>query len=212
MNYLAHLLLSGDNLDRQVGGLLGDFVKGPLRGTYPVGIEQGIALHRKIDTLTAQLPAITELYSLFEQPWRRYAGIVIDIAFDHLLAQRWHHFHKLPLGEFCANFYEHLAGHRQYLSERARQFSERAPQVHWLESYIDPELMPTILHRVGQKFRRPVALDEAWHTVTVNYDCFEQAFDPAMTELTIFAKNYIAASQIPVESCLSLREGKQSEL
>ncbi|RLA48305.1 MAG: DUF479 domain-containing protein [Gammaproteobacteria bacterium] len=212
MNYLAHLLLSGSNLDMQVGGLLGDFVKGPLTEAYPLPIEQGIHLHRQIDTLTGRLPQITRLFTLFEEPWRRYAGIVVDIAFDHLLAQRWHQYHPMPLAEFCNTFYRHLHSRRPLLPERARHFSEIAPQIRWLESYIDPELMPTILQRIGQKFRRPIALDEAWHTVTVNYGCFEQAFDPAMTELTIFAKNYIAASQIPVGSSLPLREGKQSEL
>ena len=56
MNYLAHILLSGDNLDIQVGGLLGDFVKGPLQGQYPEKVEQGIALHRKLDVYTDAQP------------------------------------------------------------------------------------------------------------------------------------------------------------
>ncbi|KKM01805.1 hypothetical protein LCGC14_1790730, partial [marine sediment metagenome] len=49
MNYLAHIYLSGDHPEVMVGGLLGDFVKGPLRGQLPRAIEEGIALHRKID-------------------------------------------------------------------------------------------------------------------------------------------------------------------
>ena len=30
MNYLSHIYLSGDKLEAQLGGLLGDFLKGPL--------------------------------------------------------------------------------------------------------------------------------------------------------------------------------------
>mgnify|MGYP003629303282 FL=1 len=65
MNYLAHFhlaqqLASRCGLDERdamqqgllIGGLLGDFVKGPLRGNYPATWEVGIRLHRRIDALT----------------------------------------------------------------------------------------------------------------------------------------------------------------
>ena len=199
MNYLAHLLLSGNNLDTQVGGLLGDFVKGPLTGSYPATIEQGIHLHRKIDAITAHLPQITELYPLFDKPWRRYAGIVIDIAFDHLLARRWHLYHAQSLDDFCTTFYQHLARHQQCLPERALRFSQRAPQAQWLEGYVNPDLMPTILARVGEKLRRPVPLDKAWYTIVAHSDHFDRAFSATMTELISFAENYIADNQAPVD-------------
>ena len=191
MNFLAHLLLSGSDLDIQVGGLLGDFVKGPLQGNYPEKVEQGIRLHRHIDTLTARLPDMTQLYTLFESPWRRYAGIVVDVAFDHLLAQRWQHYHTLPLTVFCANFYRHLAIHRQWLPERAQQFSDRAPQIRWLESYADPDIMITVLDRVGDRFKRPVPLGECWRYVTTNRDCFDHAFSYAIQELAISSERFL---------------------
>ncbi len=191
MNYLAHLLLSGNDLDRQVGGLLGDFVKGPLQGDYPDKIEQGIQLHRRIDTLTAQLPQIAQLYTLFEKPWRRYAGIIVDIAFDHVLAKRWQHYHDLPLSEYCYNFYRHLDWHRQCLPTGARLFNDRAPKIAWLESYADPDIMTTILNRVGDRFKRPVALGESWPIVTANRDHFDNAFQGAMGELIVFSERFL---------------------
>lgn len=194
MNYLAHLLLSGSNPDTQVGGLLGDFVKGPLKGDYPPEIEQGIRLHRLIDTQTARLPAMTQLNHLFENPWRRYAGIVVDIAFDHLLAQRWQDFHTQPLPEFCADFYQHLLPHRHRLPERAQQFCDRAPGLGWLESYADPDIMATILNRVGTRFRRPVALGHCWPIVQKNRGHFDRAFDQTMTELSLFAESFLSLS------------------
>ena len=55
MNYLAHFHLAarlasergeeGDGL--LIGALLGDYVKGPLRGDYPDDWEEGIRLHRR---------------------------------------------------------------------------------------------------------------------------------------------------------------------
>ncbi len=194
MNYLAHLLLSGPNPDTQVGGLLGDFVKGPLKGDYPPQIELGIRLHRQIDTLTARLPAMTQLNKLFEKPWRRYAGIVVDITFDHLLAQRWHEFHRQALPEYCADFYQHLSSHRHRLPEQAQQFCDRAPKLGWLESYADPDIMATILNRVGTRFREPVALGDCWPIVQTHHDHFDRAFDQTMVELNLFAESFLGVN------------------
>ena len=104
MNYLAHLLLSGPDRDMQVGGLLGDFVKGPLKGELPTRVEQGIRLHRHIDTLTDGHPAFMAATRRLPGEWRRYRGILLDIYFDHLLACRWGHYHigtSTTTGKYC---------------------------------------------------------------------------------------------------------------
>ncbi|HCL75136.1 MAG TPA: ACP phosphodiesterase, partial [Pseudomonas sp.] len=44
MNYLAHLHLGGPRPADMLGSLYGDFVKGPLQGRWPTGIEAGIRL------------------------------------------------------------------------------------------------------------------------------------------------------------------------
>jgi len=40
-------------------------------------------------------------------------------------------------------------------------FLERAPSIGWLESYAQAEHLPMILQRIGERLRRPVALQEA---------------------------------------------------
>jgi acyl carrier protein phosphodiesterase len=86
VNYLAHLYLSGHCPERMIGGLLGDFVKGPLRGDYPPAIEAGILLHRKIDVFTDNLPAVRTALSRFEPPYRRFGGILLDLWYPHFMA------------------------------------------------------------------------------------------------------------------------------
>lgn len=192
MNYLAHLLLSGNCPDRQVGGLLGDFVKGPLRGEWPRNIEMGIRLHRKIDTYTDHLLRDSGLFALFDPPWRRYAGIVTDIAFDHLLAQRWHDFSNLTLTQFCARFYRHLATHRSRLPAAAQHFNDRAPEVRWLESYERAEILPSMLNRVGARLKKPRALGASWSVVENNKDQFAEEFIVVFTALSKFSAAFIS--------------------
>ncbi|HLS97517.1 MAG: ACP phosphodiesterase [Porticoccaceae bacterium] len=183
MNYLAHLLLSGPDRDMQVGGLLGDFVKGPLRGELPARVEQGIRLHRHIDTLTDSHPSFMAATRRLPGEWRRYRGILLDIYFDHLLACRWDDYHAASLEEFCGCFYRHLARHREILPPRALHFSRVAPQVAWLESYRAGERLPTMLDNVGRRLSRPVPLGEAWPALEQDRPFLEQAFETLMADL-----------------------------
>ena len=45
MNYLAHIFLNGEDPEHQIGGFIGDFVKGDPKGRFTPGIEHGIKLH-----------------------------------------------------------------------------------------------------------------------------------------------------------------------
>ena len=183
MNYLAHLYLAGDDPDLQVGGLLGDFVKGPLRGDYPPRIEAGIELHRRIDARCDDLPAIRALRAQFPDPWRRYGGIVIDVVFDHLLARDWDDLHPRPLADFCRSFYCALADRRALLPERARAFCDHAPGARWLESYCDAGQIPRVLARIGQRLRRPVHLERAWPLPQASVAAVESAFRDVLAAL-----------------------------
>lgn len=180
MNYLAHLYFSGADPQCQVGGLLGDFVKGPLCGRYPAGIEAGIRRHRQIDTLCGELPAIGALAATIAPPWRRYAGIAIDVLFDHLLARRWAQFHPRSLDEVCAAFYQALARHRAWLPERAHWLCDLAPQRRWLERYDEPEHMCEILERIGGRLRRPLSLVPLWERLQAQPAPIEAAFGETM--------------------------------
>ena len=190
MNYLAHLLLSGPDRDMQVGGLLGDFVKGPLQGELPDTIEQGIHLHRRLDTLTDQHHAFIAATSCLPAPWRRYRGILLDIYFDHLLATHWQDFHHQPLESFCADFYHHLRRHRAILPPRALHFSRVAPQVRWLESYRSAHNLPLMLDNVGKRLRRPVPLGGALPLLTDHNDMLTDQFHILMADLLAFAAEY----------------------
>jgi acyl carrier protein phosphodiesterase len=161
LNYLAHVALSGRNSEHQVGGLLGDFVRGPLRGEYSAAIEVGIDAHRKLDVYVDRQPEMHRFVRRFDRPMRRYAGIVGDIVYDHLLSANWLRYYPQSLEEFCQEFYGDLSRHRNVLPRRAQEFLHLAPKVKWLQSYSDYSNLPLILSRVGSRFKKPVALQDA---------------------------------------------------
>jgi acyl carrier protein phosphodiesterase len=87
VNHLAHALLAGPNDDVLLGSLLGDFWRGAPDPGWPEGVRAGVVLHRKIDVYTDSHPLVAAARSHFGTPWRRYAGILIDIYFDHVLVR-----------------------------------------------------------------------------------------------------------------------------
>ena len=187
MNYLAHIALAGDNPQHQVGGLLGDFVRGPLgRGQFPAAVEVGIQAHRKLDRHVDQQPELRLFLQRFKSPMRRYAGIVADVFYDHLLARDWLLYYQQPLDEFCQTFYCHLGVYNNGLPPRAQFFLERAPSIGWLESYAQAEHLPIILQRIGERLRRPVALQEALPIIEAHREAIGQEFHQLYPRLQTF--------------------------
>lgn len=176
MNYLAHVYLSGPLAAHRVGGLLGDFVKGPLRGERPAEIEQGITLHRAIDSWVDRQTEVAEFHQFLPPAWRRYAGIVCDIYFDHLLANHWALYHTATLDSFCGDFYSELNDHFADLPPAAQHFARTAPRVGWLQGYRKREHLPIILQRVGQRFKKPVALEQLLDPLSYNSAGIEKSF------------------------------------
>ena len=191
MNYLAHVVLSGDNPDVQVGGLLGDFVKGPVAESMPVGITAGIYLHRRIDSATDNDPAFRLCRADLPPPWRRFGGILLDVYFDHLLACDWPEFAPGTLDSFCRDFYRTLNARYAYLPERARFFADRAPEVRWLESYGTREALPLMLDNLGKRLRRPVPLGSAWPLLESRRDELRTVFRQLMASHRGLAETFL---------------------
>lgn len=172
-----------------IGGLLGDFVKGPLRGERPKAMETGISLHRKIDAFTDSLPEVKHAIARIEPPYRRFGGILIDICYDHFLATNWEKFHHEPLGDYCQNFYRLLSKYEPHLPHGTKRFSEVAPKVQWLEGYADMDKLEYILERVGQRFKTPIALDKAFPQLLRDYQLLDQEFTQIFPKIIAFANS-----------------------
>ena len=86
MNYLAHAYLSFEITDITVGNMISDFVKGKQKLDYPAAIQQGITLHRAIDSFTDSHAVTRQAKSYFKEAYGLYAGPLVDVAYDHFLA------------------------------------------------------------------------------------------------------------------------------
>jgi acyl carrier protein phosphodiesterase len=162
VNFLAHFHLAWPDRGLLAGGLEGEYYKGPLRGDLPRPIERGVLLHRAIDAYTDQHALIVQLRREFPRALRRYAGILIDLSFDHCLSRHWPRFSNIPMREFNAAVYRSLRAQQADLSESSRAMLARLQQYDILARYTDWEAVPASAARVGLRLRRgnPLAATE----------------------------------------------------
>nr|WP_225561521.1 ACP phosphodiesterase [Rhodanobacter sp. DHB23] len=119
---MAHLLLAGDDEALRLGGLLGDFVHGVPDPALPPRVALGIRLHRAIDSHTDRHPEVAAARARFAPPYRRYAGIALDLWFDHCLARDFAHWSAMPLAAFSDAARELLWRHDAQLPPALRRF------------------------------------------------------------------------------------------
>jgi acyl carrier protein phosphodiesterase len=135
MNFLAHLLLSYPYPEEMTGNFMGDFVKGKDYLNYPLTIRNGILIHRSIDHYTDRHHIAKKLVVALKPIYKRYAGVVSDIVFDHILARDFSKWCDLGLSSFATYTYEILTDNRSVLSERVLFILDRIKASGRLQMY-----------------------------------------------------------------------------
>ncbi len=176
MNFLAHFHLAWPDDGLIAGALEGDYYKGPLRGELPAAVEQGVKLHREIDAYTDSHPLVVSLRAQFPDHLRRYAGIVIDIAFDHYLTIYWTQFHAQPLQDFNRSIYHSLSKQAALLSTDSRKMIKRLVDYDILNAYHAWDAVPATASRVGERFKRGNPLHAVHDTIAPLRPRLELAF------------------------------------
>jgi acyl carrier protein phosphodiesterase len=193
MNFLAHLLLAGDDEGLRLGAMLGDFVRGKrVLETFPGDVRLGIELHRHIDQYIDSLPDIANLRRHFPAPFRRYSGIIIDLAYDHELARRWENYSKQSLESFDRDVRLMLARHDALLPDRLRRFMLYADRRGLFASYRDEAEILRSLAGIGTRLSRSNPLDrveEIWPELAPRFSAsFEFVFIQVQSEVAGWLK------------------------
>ncbi|MCF7203840.1 ACP phosphodiesterase [Pseudomonas oligotrophica] len=191
MNYLAHLHLGGQEPAALLGSLYGDFVKGPLQGRWPSDIEAGIRLHRRIDAFTDSHPLVLAAKARFADERRRYAGILVDLFFDHCLAAHWPQYSREPLAQFTGRVYRTLAAEAE-LPGKLGLIAPRMAAQDWLGSYREFTVLEQVLLGMSRRLSRPDGLLGGMAELERLYGPLSDDFHAFYPELQAFAARHSA--------------------
>lgn len=193
MNYLAHLYLSGDSEAAVLGSIMADFVKGPLVDQYPAEILAAIETHRKVDAFTDAHKIVMRSRKLFSSKRRRFAGIIIDVVYDHFLAKNWVLYSDIDLNEFIAKSYSILKRYTNLLPGDLKFAAPKMIEQDWLGSYKNLEAIGVTLNRISKRierrFNRENGLRSSIEEVNSNYSQLEDSFKVFFPELISYVEN-----------------------
>ena len=154
MNYLAHAWLARHGDAAILGALLGDFVHGrSAPDAWPDAVRTEILLHRHVDAWTDRHPQVVALRAGFG-PHRRFAGIVLDVYFDHCLARDPRYWQDEPLPAFCQRVYRVLAAHRAQLPPRLAALLPAMAAEDWLGGYRRRAQVDVVVRRLARRLSR----------------------------------------------------------
>ena len=188
MNYLAHLHLGGQRPGQLLGSLYGDFVKGRLQGQFAPEVEAAIQLHRRIDVFTDRHPLVDVALSRFSLTRRRYAGIVLDVFFDHCLARDWALYADRPLEVFTSDVYRALSSEPQ-LPDRLARIAPYMVADDWLGSYREFDVLEQVLRGISRRLTRPEELAGAMKELRALYEPLSEDFRLFYPQLQVFAQS-----------------------
>lgn len=176
MNYLSHAYLSLGNTDLLIGNLMGDFVKGNSYKSYNRSIQQGILLHRFIDTFTDKHELVFKAINLLKPSFRLSAGVFVDIFFDHFLANSFYIGGDLSLDIFTKNIYSLIENNKSVLGEEMYIFFTHMKNHNWLYNYKYIEGIEKTIHGMCKRYPRLGDAEIAMQLFSTYYYQFEDIF------------------------------------
>ncbi|MDN7132664.1 ACP phosphodiesterase [Halomonas sp. MC140] len=173
MNFLAHAWLARAGSDDFLyGNLIADGVKGHDLSDWSDATAQGIRHHRRVDAWVDSHPCVVGARRRAPTAQRRYAGIALDMVWDHFLARD-------------------MAGRRdqEQLVERCYQLLSTRPAPNrlagmmpqlvkhdWLRGYADFEFTCRAVAGIGRRLSGPNQLAALVPWLHDDYPRLEQDF------------------------------------
>lgn len=195
MNFLAHLHLADPDPGLMLGGIVADFARNPEIAVLPAGVQAGVRLHRLIDGFTDRHPAVHRCVARVAARAGWFAGVVIDIYFDHLLARDWAAYSAEPLPTFAARAYRTLDDQFRIAPPVARDFIRSFIDNDLIARYATPDGIAETLARVSRAIarripKRAVALTDALPDLRAADPDLAADFAAFYPELIAFAEQH----------------------
>ena len=183
MNFLAHLYLSGDNEEVITGNFIADHVKGDSVMKYSAGIQSGIRLHREIDAFTDSHPVFLKTRERLNGNYRKYAGVVADMFYDHFLSADWKSYSNESLEGFTDRMHSIIIKRFPILPDKSQRFIAYMKKFNWLTGYGTFEGLGRALN--GMAIRTPFksGMENAVQDLKAHYHLYREEFQLFFPEI-----------------------------
>ena len=183
MNFLAHIYLSGDSDELKIGNFIGDFVKASDMGDYSENINKGISMHWAIDEFTDRHPIVQKSKDRLRPKYGHYAGVIIDIYYDHFLARNWNDYQTEDLRIYVNKQYKMLENHISILPQKVVHMLPYMIKYDWLYNYQYFDGIERVMEGMANRSNFNSKMDESVIELKKYHKEFEEEFQAFFPEL-----------------------------
>ena len=160
MNYLAHIFLSKDHIEYQLGNLLADPLKGKAwADSHPLLLE-GMKMHKTIDKFTDRHPLVKQSKSRLKH--KGYLkGVVIDVVYDYMLSKHWDSYSLTPLKIFIETFHHNAIEQIKTYPKKAHDFVNKIITHDALLTYGTVEGLELTFNRIDKRLSERIRAKES---------------------------------------------------
>jgi len=188
MNFLAHAYLSGDDKKILLGNFIGDFIKGrQALSQFDAQVVKGVELHRAIDEYTDSHQVVHESKKRLRPKYSHYAGVIVDVFYDHFLAANWETFHHQSLPAFASDTYQTIQTFSPILPKRFKQMLPYMISGNWLVSYREVQGIHRALSGMASRSPYNSKMEEASYDLREHHEAFNKEFLVFFPDLKRFA-------------------------
>lgn len=195
MNFLAHSFLTFND-GQIVGQFLEDFIRNKDRYSFPKDIQDGITLHRSIDTFTDSHSAIHEAKKVFSPLVRLYAGAFVDVSMDYFLATDFSLNSLKGWKEHSLKVYRVLNENEQFLSENFKKMLVKMEHDDWLYNYREDWGIKFSIQNVLNKAKYLDKNIPVFQAFLDNKEILQKCYDDFFPDLLAHAKAENALLQL----------------
>ncbi|WP_245891919.1 acyl carrier protein phosphodiesterase [Polaribacter glomeratus] len=186
MNFLAHLYLSQNNTNIMIGNFIADHIRGNIYEGFSKEIQQGIFLHREIDTFTDAHKVVRKSKRRLHKRYRHYDGVIIDIFFDHFLAKNWANYSAIPLDMYTDAINDLFDSISSELPVKSQQFIKYMIEYNILFNYQFEDGIEKVLNGMNHRTKGKSQMNLAIEDLQILHKEFEEDFTLFFKDLLYF--------------------------
>ena len=122
-----------------------------------------------IDSFTDAHPVFLRSRQRISPANRKFAGIIVDVFYDHFLSMRWSDFSIQPKLAFIDGVYADFDRYTETQLPDARRFALRMAEDDWLGEYETLAGIERTLARISGRLKRPGLLVPLVSELSANY-------------------------------------------
>ena len=152
-------------------------------------------LHREIDTFTDAHEVTRRSKRRLDKKYGLYAGIIIDIFYDHFLAKNWDDYSAIPLEIYVDAVYDLLNKNSDTLPEKTQHMLPFMIEYNWLYNYQYIEGIQRVMNGMNRRTKNKSQMHLSTEDLQTHYQELEADFKEFFADLRDFSNGKLTELQ-----------------